>query len=120
MLNLNIMNFIEINELNTPYTLDFSKIGGLGNVTSDAIFITSTRSIAGTNRLILGELSKVEGLPSIKVVVEDHSLDLYTSASDAATSAGGLITGFVANFTAGEGVAISNFVSPANSYWFVK
>lgn len=120
MLNLNIMNFIEINELNTPYTLDFSKIGGLGNLSSDTIFVTSTRSIAGTNRLILGELSKVEGLPNIRVVVENNTLDLYTSASDAATSAGGLITGFVANFTAGEGVSISNFVSPANSYWFVK
>ena len=108
------MNLIEITEENTPYTLDFSKVVGLGNITSNTIFVTSKNKFSAQNQLILGDINAVEGLPNIEIVVEDSSLEVITTGLDMFAVVGNIqpsIIVFVGY------ASIRNFISRAKKYW---
>lgn len=116
-------NYIEITPLNSPYTLNFGNVKGLKGVVANQIMV---KSKGGANALILGSLSNVEGLPKILVVVEDNTLDLYTTGTDCAITFGTCnngasgISGLVGNLPESCSVEIQKFISPAKNYWVIK
>lgn len=112
-------NYVEINTLNSPYTLDLASIKGLGGVVSDQIFVKSVDSKCA---LILGALSGVVGLPRITVVAIDNTLDIYTTGTDKAFGQAfscnqDIASGLVVTLPKNCPIDITKFVSPSQNYW---